>query len=303
MQTSSFMNIINRRLLHFFSFISGILAAVFISAAVFCCVPAYCDTLLDIDAETLDASDDLSDESSSAFETIESTTDIPVIKKIYRAARITYKLRKSPEYTPGAPLYVMIGDSYMAQYNSLLPKTIAEKLKLSEAKGGYYSCCHSGFGLARQNNRSFLDLIDALPSDPNVTHVLIFGGVYNDWKYGNAERSEVESAMNALAERTRKKFPNAKLMYAIGNWHVNPGCCTDERSKLRASKYQKQLRTRIPWYKEACRKNHIRYLSGVEKTLRKAKNCSYFRADGHHPTREATKKLAAKIAKLIKKQK
>ncbi len=78
------MNIINRRLLHFFSFISGILAAVFISAAVFCSVPAYCDTLLDIDAETLDASDDLSDESSYEVEIIESTKVNPVIKKIYR---------------------------------------------------------------------------------------------------------------------------------------------------------------------------------------------------------------------------
>ncbi len=210
------------------------------------------------------------------------------------AALHGYKKRRA-KASEGAPLYVMIGDSY-GTHRPYLAELLAQKLKLKKSGGDFYGYFCGGHGTARTNgNRNFMRLLNHLPSDRAVTDVLFIGGIHND---RNHSEKEIRSAVASLASRAKEKYPNARLLFAIGNWHSN-----DERTsyQYRAARYQKFIENRIPWYREACAENGIIFLEGVPDALRASNNLRYFKSDGHHPTALGTKKLANAIANAIGK--
>ena len=127
-----------------------------------------------------------------------------------------------------------------------------------------------------------------------MTDVLFYGGITND---RSISKKNVYTAIRKLAEVTRKKYPNARILYAIGNWHANP--TRKNQYDVDTKRYQRRVLNRIGWYKEACQENGIYYLSDVDTALRKKNNSKYFGPDGHHPSKEGVERLASVIAESI----
>ena len=193
----------------------------------------------------------------------------------------------------GAPYWLLIGDSYCLGKNGhSLGAYLAEELNLREKGGILEAHCHFGSGAANRTS-SFLSLLKKADPSRDVTDILFCGGINNDRGY---KREKIELAIRKLAVYARRKYPNARIMYCIGNWYAHPDTLKSRQKKRNARNYQKRIRERTPWYRSACRKNGIFFLSSVSKTLRGKQNRKYFREDGHHPTREARRKLAGAIA-------
>ena len=203
-----------------------------------------------------------------------------------------YKKKKA-NAKPGAPLYVMIGDSYGTTKDHLAV-SVAEDLGLKAAGGDYYAFFKGGYGTSKSHGRTYLTLLSKLPDSSAVTDVLFCGGIYNDRRF---KKEVITKRITQTIEEARRKYPNARIMYAIGNWHSND---YHLYTRPRARRYQKLVLTRISWYKEACRKNGVYFLKNVEKTLRLKNNQQYFRGDGHHPSKLGIEKLSKAVARSIR---
>ena len=233
----------------------------------------------DVSLSSLSNYSDLSESGNTQIKALRVTGD-----KTYYTASVV--IRK------GKPLWVVIGDSYCTSA-PFLPRMTMDRLKVSEKGGSFMASCHGGFGIG-EPERNFHTLLMELPASDDVTDVLFFGGIRNDFM---CTKSSVMSAFRRLIIAAKKRYPNARIMYAAGNWQANK---SKAYSKAQIKACQKQLRQRLKWYKEACKKNGVYYLS-IEKTLRKRNNRKFFAEDGHHPSTKGKKLLSQALAKAISK--
>lgn len=205
---------------------------------------------------------------------------------------------KLSHVTAGAPCWVFLGDSYAkTTRHPNLPGLIADALGLEDRGGYYMTSCMIGAGTAK-TVRSFWKLLKKLPSSRKVTDVLIIGGINND---RNHSRKEIENGMKRFAKLARFKYPNARLMYAIPQWTVSVKQIPSREARERVLIRQIRIKTRMPWYKEACRKNGIYFLSDVRLALRGSNNKKYFKKDLHHPSDEGLSKIAQAVKKAVRK--
>lgn len=200
---------------------------------------------------------------------------------------------------PGAPNWIVIGDSYCkrGKAGETLSDFLEEELQLTARNGSLQKKVMSGSGVARRK-RSFIKMLKGIRSDRRVTDILFLGGIFNDRIFS---RERILKSITSLARCARRKFPNARIMYGIGNWCKNPSFIKEASRKKFARRYCKDVIERIPWYREACKDNGIFFLSGVAGALRGKNNNRFFLRDGHHPNRVGRKKLAAAIAGSVRK--
>ena len=187
--------------------------------------------------------------------------------------------------------WIFTGDSYCTTGGEpTLPTLIAKQLGIEQ----FTSVSKGGYGVVK-DNYTYLSLYESIPADETVTHVMIIGGIFNDRE---KTKPEVTTGIRELAAGLRRKFPNARLLYAIGNWHGN---AFDTDLRKNAVYYQRRVTRRLPWYKEACGKAGILFLNGPEYALRGPGNDDYFYPDLHHPNEKGRKRLAEAIAAAVKR--
>ena len=179
---------------------------------------------------------------------------------------------------------VMIGDSSGARSsnwggNYTWPYQVAKGLGLTE--GQAWIACKGGYGFAVSG--SFTNLLRLVDPDPDVTHVLVVGGIGND-QYQSKDAIKIGCKVFALEVKTR--FPKAKVIYAAPNTHISNESWLEKLAEHR------------PWYIEACKENGWIYLSGCEKIL--AGRTELFRADGHPPNEEGEVVLGEALTKKLR---
>lgn len=193
--------------------------------------------------------------------------------------------------------WLFVGDSYSTCGGKpATPDLIADYLSLS----AYKNIGRGGFGMAKDKSGAygkFIELLETEPSSRNITHIMIIGGITNDRLKSKAA---IQAAIADFAKLAKKKFPNAKLYYAIGNWHADWKDKTDKASRQAVTVYRNRVLTRLSWYKSASKLNGITFLNGPEYALRIANNDSLFVADGHHPNLNGKKLFAKAVVKAYK---
>ncbi len=196
--------------------------------------------------------------------------------------------------------YIFMGDSYSSG-NYSWPEIIAERLNIPSSNIGLSK--NAGAGFAQKVNSYYLNLSrrDNYPNhintlyqkskdwNRNVTRIFIEGGVLNDYLKagGPATQSELWKAMKQLDTELKKRYPNAKILYASTNWCV-PSKVKAEKPKvisaLAGTNLYIQYAQRLGWY-------HMR---NAEYALRlsAATLPKYFNSDGIHPNINGKKLIA-----------
>lgn len=217
---------------------------------------------------------------------------------------IPYGSRGERTYTAqwGKENWIFVGDSYTICAGSpYLPDLIASDLDIKGRGGKYKNIGKGGYGLAKTRSGqygNFLELLEDTPSDSTVTHIVIIGGITNDRNRGY---SDVQIAASNFVKIAQRKFPSARLYYAIGNWHAEWPDKTDQESRDQVAWHYNIVTDRMSWYKDACKANDITFLSGPEYALRGTGNDVYFGVDGQHPNLAGKEKLASAIAEALQK--
>ncbi len=180
--------------------------------------------------------------------------------------------------------YVLIGDSYTTDNHDLIdkpwPEQLRDKLGIPEdrfiisRKGG------TGFG-----DGTFRKLLLKVPSDDEVTNVIVIGGIANDLR---CERRDVKVQFAAFSRLVHKRFPNAVLMYGAPNW-----------SRTRSRRLL--LLETQKFYKSLCENNGWIFLSRTTNALHSKELLSQvFLSDRHHPNQLGHDLILAKIYSELK---
>ena len=164
--------------------------------------------------------------------------------------------------------FLMIGDSnsqlhYPGRDNSVAwPEFVMQCLGLSQSQVSWFR--EGGYGFASPGKR-FADALSGFAADTSMTDILIVGGAGNDRK---CSRADIAQGFRDFCTVASRKFPNARIMYAIPNW------------SLRNTTYQSQVSANIPYYKQLCTQYGVVYLSGLESVLKG--HPEYFFSDQMH---------------------
>ncbi len=211
--------------------------------------------------------------------------------------------------------YVMIGDSYsdiMKQdvkdgYPYSWPDFTAQYANIPSSSWTAYRHDGAGFLSSGSPYKTFYEYFqsDVLKKnaspDKSVDRVILAGGVVNDFnklKKLSAEtvKSRLRTRMKELDTALRKKYPNAKIMYAGMHWCV-PGTKASDGTALRTV-----FNTRMAWYREIAESLKWKYMASVDYVLRAgdAEIGKYFLKDGLHPNIRGKRALGIAIANEVK---
>lgn len=182
--------------------------------------------------------------------------------------------------------FIMIGDSnaclkMTGHYNTISwPEMMKAQLGLTSAQVKYVRA--GGYGFSGLYGK-WITLLKQVKADPAVTDILIVGGAGNDWRHA---QSEIAKDYKALIKEARKRFPNARIMHAVPNWHMT------------SKAYQNGVIKTIPLYKTLAKANGVIYISGLETVLRGKKG--YFYSDNLHWNVQGEKAVTAVLAPKVK---
>lgn len=141
----------------------------------------------------------------------------------------------------------------------------------------------SGFAVSRKKT-NFVAMIGKMRPDSSVKAILIVGGVRNDMHYSKKYTKAQMKKFNKLA---RRKFPNAKIYYAIPNWTAESKA---KKAKLLARKrFCNSVAKSLRWIR----------LKKTEKCLYKAKR--WYEKDRHHPNKKGQRIISNALVKDLKK--
>lgn len=177
--------------------------------------------------------------------------------------------------------YVMVGDSYAltGTWSKCWPARVAKRLCLPSKRWSLRAA--NGYGFA---TGSFADLVKSSERDRGVSDVLIVGGSGNDLPMStNAVKSGYRRTIAAI----REKWPNARIMHAIPNWH------------LRSEWYQSTITSRYSLYRSLARTYDVQYLPKCERILSGRWDRMF--GDGNHPNEKGADAIAKAVVKDIRK--
>ena len=186
--------------------------------------------------------------------------------------------------------FIMIGDSYGARSSSwggnyTWPYQLCKYMGLG--KGQCYISAKGGYGFGAKTTAGtgyFSDLLRLIDPDPEVTDIIIVGGIGND-QYRS--KVEIQKGFIDITMEAFVRFPNARIIYAAPNCHISD------------VEWQSTLDTRRPWYKSFCLTYGWLYLDGCEKIL--PRESIYFRSDGHHPNMVGEEILGEGLINIVKR--
>ena len=182
--------------------------------------------------------------------------------------------------------YIMIGDSnacigMSGHSNSVSwPELMTQQLGLSKSQVRYLRA--GGYGFAGLYGQ-FIKLLKTVNADPKVTDILIVGGAGNDFRH---TQGEIAKAYNTFVKEAKRRFPNARIMHAVPNWH------------LTSTAYQNGVIKNIPLYQQLAKANGVIYITGTEKVLRGKR--AYFFSDNLHWNRKGEQAVVAVLAPKVK---
>lgn len=204
--------------------------------------------------------------------------------------------------------YIFMGDSYSSSEYSW-PEMVIEKLNIPKSNVGYSK--NSGAGIAKYVNSFYLNLdcrdncsgrINTLYQkskswNNNVTRIIIQGGTLNDYlkASGPSSQETVFKFMKQLNNELKKRYPNAKILYASTNWCVESmvkNRKAEVLSALARTKEYARLVKKLGWYHMENAENSLRVSSSIIK--------KYFCSDGIHPNINGKRLIANAMVKDIK---
>lgn len=172
--------------------------------------------------------------------------------------------------------YVFMGDSYGDGYSPDGDVTswinlLIQKLNLQPTD--YISTHQGGYGFAYSSANNFINLLNNLSNDNNLTDMYVCGG-YNDL---NASENDILLGIQNFNTLFKQKFPNAKLHIGFIGW-------TKNGTNIR------KLANVFMYYKKACNFETIDFLNGCEYALHNY--FKYFSSDGIHPNQTGQNSIA-----------
>ena len=204
--------------------------------------------------------------------------------------------------------YIFMGDSYSSSEYSW-PEMVIEKLNIPQSNIGY--CKNSGAGIAKYVNSFYTNLdcrdyysgrINTLYQkskawNNNVTRIIIQGGTLNDYlkQSGPSTQETVFAFMKQLNNELKKRYPNAKILYASTNW------CAESMVKNRKAEVLSAL-ARTEEYARLVKKIGWYHMANAEYSLRLSPSVitKYFASDGIHPNNAGKRLIANAMVKDIK---
>lgn len=187
----------------------------------------------------------------------------------------------------GVDELVWIGDSWSVRNDRLIPNAVAQLLDMS-----LHCYAVSGTGWFTTTTPTFPMQANQAIADASVNHekvklVIIYGGT-NDFHYGSHEGSSYQSTIASTCASLKSAFPNATIHHFFNTCYEHG---TDEYNKLNE---QIHLFKDIGYYitdSKAC----IPHADSAYWMI----NPNAFESDLLHPTANASKRLAGRIAKSV----
>lgn len=182
---------------------------------------------------------------------------------------------------------IWIGDSWSVRNDRLIPNAVAQILDMT-----LHCYAVSGTGWFTTTTPTFPMQANQAIADTSVNHekvklVIIYGGT-NDFHYGSHEGSSYQSTISSTCAALKNAFPNATIHHFFNTCYEHG---TDEYNKLNE---QIHLFKDIGYYitdARAC----VPHADSAYWMI----NPSAFESDMLHPTINASKRLAGRIAKSV----
>lgn len=221
--------------------------------------------------------------------TISTTTVNTQISEAEARARISsgYTVSSSAKKKASKRKFLFIGDSYSTICSSRgvtkpWPEMFCRALGISASKQLYARKIGSGFAPA--SGKSFASLVSKKKSSKKITDIVIMGGIWND---RTSSMTKIRKGAKKLNSLLKKKYPNARIIYAVCNWWDSNAY------------YQSLESNRYSLYRQMAIDNGWIYLEGLETLLHG--HSEYFSADHHHPNAVGSMAIGYAMASAYEK--